>query len=257
MVSIDNVLSNERKIQAGVPQGSVLSPTLYLIYISDFKLRNNYTTALYADDTALITSGKVSNAITKNLGKSLSFAKKYFDKWKIRINDTKTQAIIFPFNKSPKRIPSINLTIQGTIIPLQDSIKYLGVILDKKLTFKHHIQQTCIKAIRCGRALFPLLNRKSSLNVKNKILLYRMCIRPIMTYGCQIWATKCAKTHLKKLQIIQNKNLKIIYNLHRRYPTIQLHRKYKEDMFLTVTSKITQRFEDRNRNSSFDIIRDL
>ena len=55
-----------------------------------------------------------------------------------------------------------------------------------------------------------------------------------------------AKTHLKKLQIIQNKNLKIIYNLHRRYPTV-----------LTVTSKITQRFEDRKRNSSLDIIRDL
>ena len=100
-------------------------------------------------------------------------------------------------------------------------------------------------------------NSKSSLNVKNKILLYRICIRPIMTYGCQIWSTKCAKTHLKKLQIIQNKNIKIIYNLRRRYPTIQLHRKYKEDMFLTVTSKITQRFEDRNRNSIFDIIREF
>ena len=49
---------------------------------------------------------------------------------------------------------------------------------------------------------FNLLNWKPSLNVKNKILLYRMCIRPIMTYGCHIWVTKCAKTHLKKLQII-------------------------------------------------------
>ena len=100
---------------------------------------------------------------------------------KIRISDTKTQTIIFPFNKSPKRIPSINLTIQGTITLLQDSIKYLGVTLVNKLTFKQHVQQTCIKAIRCGRALFPLQNWKSSLNVKNKILLYRMCTRPLMT----------------------------------------------------------------------------
>ena len=100
-------------------------------------------------------------------------------------------------------------------------------MLDKKLTLKQHIQRTYMKAIRCGRALFPLLNCKSSFNVKNKILLYRFCIRPIMMYGCQMWPTKCARTHLKKLQIIQNKNLKIIYNLHRRYPTIQLHREYK------------------------------
>ena len=61
VVSIDNILSNERKIQAGVPQGSVFSsPTLCSIYISDFKLRKNNTTALYEDDTALIILGKVS-----------------------------------------------------------------------------------------------------------------------------------------------------------------------------------------------------
>lgn len=55
----------------------------------------------------------------------------------------------------------------------------------KKLTFKDHINSVIEKAVRCGKSLFPLLNKKSVLNVKNKIMLYRMCIRPIMTYGCQ------------------------------------------------------------------------
>ena len=80
LVCIDNVSSNKRKMQSGVPQGFVLPLMLYSIYISDFKLRNNYITVLYADDTALITSGKVSNAITKNLERILYFTKKYFDK---------------------------------------------------------------------------------------------------------------------------------------------------------------------------------
>ena len=189
--------------------------------------------------------------------KALIHAEKYYNKWKIKINHLKTQATIFPFNKSPKRIPQITLCMQGTEIPILDSVKYLGVVFDKKLTFKKHVIQAGDKALKCGRALFPLLNRKSKLNWKNKLLLYNMCIRPIMTYGCQVWSTRCANTYLKKLQIIQNKNLKIIFNLPRRYSTALLHMNSKQDLFKTVISKITTRFEDRNRSSSFDLIRDL
>lgn len=188
---------------------------------------------------------------------SLVNVQKYFSKWKIKINEGKTQAILFPFNKSPKRIPTIPLEIQGSIIPIQASIKYLGILLDKKLTFKDHILYTCNKAVRCGRALFPLLNRKSTLNMKNKLLLFKSCIRPIMTYGCQVWSPLCAKTHIKKLQIIQNKNLKIIFNLSRLYSTVNLHSQYKQDLFKTVICNLTERFEDRNRSSSYAILRNL
>lgn len=257
VVNVDTEKSTKRPIPAGVPQGSILSPTLYSIYTSDFKALRNQTAAFYADDTALITSGKLSNAIVKNMKNALIHAEKYFNKWKIKINQGKTQATIFPFNKSPKRNPQITLCMQGTEIPLLDAVKYLGVVLDKKLTFKQHVFQAGDKALKCGRALFPLLNRKSKLNRKNKILLYRMCIRPIMTYGCQVWSTKCAKTYLKKLQIIQNKNLKIIFNLRRRFSTALLHTNYKQELLKHVFDKITTRFEDRNRSSRFDLIRNL
>lgn len=257
VVDIGNHLSDKKTILAGVPQGSVLSPLLYSIYTSDYTLLKRHSAALYADDTAILSSGKVSNAIVKNMKASLVHVEKYFSKWKIKINEGKTQAIIFPFNKSPKRIPTINLTIQGSNVPLQNSIKYLGVILDKKLTFKEHISYISRKALRCGRALFPLLNRKSSLNVQNKILLYKMCIRPIMTYGCQVWSKLCAKTHFKKLQIIQNKNLKIIFNKNRRYSTRRLHIKFKQDTFENVVSNLTKRFEDRNRSSTYLTLRNL
>ena len=73
------------------------------------------------------------------------------------------------FNKK-KRVPSIPLSVEGFEIPLLDTIKYLGILLDTKLTFRNHILKACEKAIKCGRAHFPLLNRKSTLNCKNKIL---------------------------------------------------------------------------------------
>ena len=114
-------------------------------------------------------------------------------KVKKKINDLKTQAILFPFNKSPKRIPSRRLAMQGTVIPRLDSVKYLEITLDTNLTFKQHILQTCLKAIKCGRALFPLMNQRSTLNIKSKTLLHKMCIRQILTYGYQVWSTKCAK----------------------------------------------------------------
>lgn len=257
IVHIDDAQSSPGNIPAGVPQGSVLSPILYSIYTSDFKTLQYETAALYADDTALMVTGKVSNAIIKKMKKSIIHVRKYFTKWKIKINEEKTQAIIFPYNKSPKRIPNIPLNISGADIPLQKSIKYLGIILDKNLTFKDHILHTSDKAIKCGRALFPLMNRKSHLSIKNKLLIYKMCIRPIMTYGCQVWSTRCAKTYYKKLQVIQNKNLKNIFGLNMRYSTLHLHQRFHEDMLSTFVDKITEKFECRNRLSNYRLLREL
>lgn len=84
-----------------------------------------------------------------------------------------------------------------------------------------------------------------------------MCIRPIMTYGCQMWYQKTAKTHLKKLQIIQNKNLKIIFNLPRRYPTVLLHRNYNQNTINTHCEDLSCKFEERCRSSNFELLRNL
>lgn len=256
-VSIENSTSSLRNIPAGLPQGSILSPILYSIYTSDIKIKRNHDAAFYADDSAILCSGKLSNAIIKQLAASLEHINKYFNKWKIKINRGKTQAILFPFNKSPKRIPNIPLQIQGNSIEIKKSIKYLGVILDSKLTFKEHVLNACEKATRCGRALFPLLNRKSKLNLKNKLMLYRMCIRPIMTYACQAWYRKTAACHIKKLQIIQNKNLKIIHNLGWRHSTHHLHSHYGHNTINMVMRLLTLSFDERCRRSNYDIIRNL
>lgn len=256
VVDVDGHKSNEILIPAGVPQGSVLSPLLYSLYISDFKVLSGNDVAFYADDSAFISHGKVSNAIVKRMQNVLISAEKYFHKWKIKVNEEKSQAILFPFNKSPKRTPTRVLTVQGHIIPFSHSIKYLGLTLDQKLTFKEHIENSCIKAIKCGRALFPLLNRRSRLNLKNKLLLYKMCIRPIFLYACQIWS-KCAKTHKKRLQIIQNKNLKIIFNLPNRYSTVNLHNLSNQKTIETLIDDLTLSFNEKCRMSTHAHLRDL
>ena len=131
-VELAGARSADKQIPAGVPQGSVLSPLLYNLYISDFKIAAGNDVAFYADDSAFISHGKVSNAIVKRMQKTLVSASKYFTKWKIKINEEKSQAILFPYNKSPKRIPSLKLFLQGTEIVFSKSIKYLGITLDEK-----------------------------------------------------------------------------------------------------------------------------
>ena len=254
-VTVNSSLSSTKDIPAGLPQGSILSPLLYTLFTSDFKAPKLTDVAYYADDTALISSSKVTSALLKKMEKSLVSCNKYFTKWKIKINHAKTQAIIFPYNKSPKRSPRRNLVFNTDIITLQSQVKYLGVIFDQKLLFKQHIQIACDKAIKSFRALWPLLNRRSALNQENKNLLYKCVIRPTLSYGSPVWY-KAAKCHLKKMQIIQNKCLKIINNRHWRYHTRELHDETGYELFSEFIERQNYNFFDKIRNSSYAIIRE-
>lgn len=236
-VSVNQSVSPFKSIPAGLPQGSILSPTLYSIYTSDFKPPKEVDTAYYADDTALITSSKLTSALLKKMELSLKACNKYFNKWKIKINNNKTHGIIFPFNKSPKRIPRRPLNFDGNIINIENEVIYLGVTLDKKLTFRKHIEYSCQKAIKAFRALWPFLNCRSTLSLKNKNLIYKCVIRPILSFASPIWY-RAAKTHLKKLQVIQNKCLKMIHNKPWRFPTSLLHAETGYELFMDFVKKI-------------------
>lgn len=255
MVSVNNVCSAPKNISTGLPQGSVLSPLLYSIYTSDFEVPNYMEAAYYADDTALITSGKLTSALLKKMEKGLLACNKYFYKWKIKINPNKTQAIIFPFNKSPKRLAQRQLFFGSDNIDIRDHVKYLGVILDKKLLFKKHIDQTCQKALKSMKVLWPLLNRRYYLNFKNKNLIYKSILRPTLTYACPIWYT-AAYCHRKRLQIIQNKCLKIINNKHWRYHTYLLHQEAEYENIFEFMTRLNNKYIDKIENSSYPMIRE-
>lgn len=255
-VILNNQESTTRNIIAGVPQGSVLSPTLFSIYIADFKKTKNLETAFYADDSINIISGKNSNAIIKKLNTSLEYTNRFFKKWKIKVNTSKTQLILFPYNKSPKRTPSVRLKFNDSIVPMEKNVKYLGMHLDNKLTFKDHIEKSCTKALNCLKSVYPLIGPKSKLSVKNKLLIYKVCIRPKLTYACAVWKN-AAKTNLAKLQIVQNKALKMSYGLNRRFPTLLLHEQYHQDLLKDVIEKLNISFSSRCRNSSYELIHEL
>lgn len=220
-VHINQGVSESIAIPAGLAQGTCISPILYALFVADIPTDNNTETALYADDTAIYTAAKTSNTIVKRLNFSLLTLHHYFRKWKIKINNNKTQAIIFPFDNKRRRTPTTTIKCDQTNIDLDSSVCYLGITLDKKLTFKQHITNATIKATKCFRAMYSLLAPKSHLSIANKHLIYTAIIRPISMYGSPIWSSAAA-CHLRNLSTLQNKIVKTIYNLPRRTPTVEL-----------------------------------
>lgn len=255
-VSIDGHLSNSKPIPAGVPQGSVLSPLLYTIFTSDYKAPRNVQVAYYADDTAIIIKSKVTKSLIKKMERAMTSHMKYFEKWRIQINACKTQAIIFPYSKSPRLNPKRKLKIGDAEIEFSKSVTYLGVTFDDKLNFREHIMKTLSKATKAFRSLYPLLCRRSYLSTQNKSLIYKCIIRAIILYACPIWK-QAAWTHILNLQILQNKILKLIYNLPRLYPTRRLHDDTGYPLVPDLLNQHHNRFINSCRLSEFALIEAL
>lgn len=137
-----------------------------------------------------------------------------------------------------------------------DQIKYLGIIIDRRLTFNLHIGHIINKVDTTIRILYPFINRQSKVNRENKLILFKVIFQAIFYYGAPVWGN-CANTHLKRLQTKQNKILKMMLNLPHRYPTSALH---DVANICPVTNKIkdiTEKFFEKCTLSENYIIRSL
>jgi hypothetical protein len=133
------------------------------------------------------------------------------ERWNIKINEEMTQAIYFPHQRRP---PDSLLTLNGRNIPVVNNVKYLGVIFDKRLTWRLHIDTIEAKAFRTFIRLYSLF-KSERLSVNIKLTLHIALIRSVMTYACPAWEF-AAETYLLKLQRLQNKVLHTIGNFSRR-----------------------------------------
>jgi hypothetical protein len=126
-------------------------------------------------------------------------------KWRIAINVSKSMAM--PFTRRRIQTPR-PVALFGEPIVWVDTARYLGVTLDKRLTWSTHIDQVRKKASQRLGVLGPLLDRRSGLSIRNGVLLFRQLIRPVMDYACPVWRS-AARCHIRKLQVLQSKFTRI------------------------------------------------
>jgi hypothetical protein len=220
-VKVNRTLSEKRPIKAGVPQGSILGPKLFSIFINDVPAFAKTSLALYADDTAIYAHSFNAEVATRQVQIQVNLLGKYFDKWLIQINAAKTEAILFAKKFTNTKIIT-PLKVKNRKVLTQSSVKYLGVHLDTRLTYHTHIDKTLTRAKATLHALYPLFSKQSKLTSGNKLKLYKTIVRPVLTYAAPVWCS-ITNTTMIKPQRCQNKCLRLATNSGRYIKIKDLH----------------------------------
>lgn len=237
---IENFLSNPREMKAGVPQGSVLSPLLYSLYISDIPKLPTTKLALYADDTIIYNHSFYAQSAKQRLAHYLTLLLPYYNKWKLKVNATKTELVVFTKKYTNHRI--INpLILNGTPIHQQKTAKYLGIVLDERLYFKNHVSHAIQRTFAAQQKLYPLINPKSPMSPSNKLTIYKMIIRPTLLYGAPVWNI-ISDTQRKRLQLFQNRILRGILSVSRYTPIRDLHHMTGVELVSDFIDNISNKF---------------
>ena len=146
MVYTNNSYFAPQTIKCGAPQDSILGPLLFSIYINDLPKASHFETSLYADDTALILSEKELDTLNKNVSKELIKVENWLNKNKLSLNLVKTKYMLTKPNfKNFTKTNNFIIHVSGVKLKRCYSTKYLGLILDKDLTWKHHLHYTLKK----------------------------------------------------------------------------------------------------------------
>lgn len=223
VVMIEEFSSSTAHVTYGVPQGSVLGPLLFLIYINNIsKLQLKGELSLFADDTTLFYFGHKIEMITQEAQKDLDLLNVWFQCNLLTLNVAKTHYVIFTAkNKKISNFPP--LTINNVAINKSDNAKYLGLTLDSRLTWIAHINKIKSKLKSLTGALRGVV-RCLPLNIRYTI--YNSMVKPHIDYLVEIWGS-ASKTNLKPLQTAQNKLIKTLFQYDYLTPSSTLYEKTK------------------------------
>ena len=181
----NGVASDTCFISTGVPQGSILGPLLFIIFINDFpKSSTFFSTRLYADDTSLTASGSDLDSLLREINSHLPAVYEWLCSNKLTLNLTKTKFLIF----MPRQKESHNLypplTVANVHLEKSFSVKYLGVHIDCHLTWHDHIDYICSKI---SKNINIIVKLKHYVSKATLISVYYSLIYPYLTYACTLW----------------------------------------------------------------------
>ena len=214
---IGNTLSEPHKLEQGVPQGSVLSCTLFSLAINNIlkHVPNNVEALLYVDDLLIYCCGTYVPSMERRIQNAINRINSFADSHGFTFSAPKTNCI--HFHRKKNFVSPLKLTLNGRIIPNREYITYLGITLDQKLNWKEHIRRVKCDTIKRLDILKCISHTKWGSDRTTMLRLYNAIIRSKLEYGSFLINTPQEKT-FQQLDTVQNAALRLCTGAYRSSP---------------------------------------
>ena len=248
-VTYNGIPSGTKLIQCGVPQGSVLGPLLFLLYINDLpNVCKSADPILFADDTNLFMNGSNLIDLQTEINSELLEISTWLKINKLSLNVSKTHHMIFTTKRKDK--PSVALSIEGHSIDEVDNTKFLGIYLDNKMNWKKHITYISGKV---ARGIGLIIKARKMLTSDALLTLYYSFIFPYLSYCNHIWGCTY-QTNLKQLVVQQKRIIRVIAGMKYRDPTESAFKDLNVIKFLDINKYLIARFMFQYHHSKLRVI---
>ena len=221
-VRVGSTYSNHYPQEMGVPQGCILSVTLFSVKINNIaNIQSPDTdTTLFVDDLSISYRSKNMRSIERHMQLTLNKVQDFTDKNGFKFSPSKTVCVHFCQKRGLH--PDPVLFLYGQPIPVVDKVKFLGLYFDKKLNFKFHIDYLRCKCLKTINLLRVVSKRDWGADKETLLRLYRSLVRSKLDYGSFIYAS-ARPSYLKKLNVVQNQALRVCLGAFRTSPIPSLH----------------------------------
>ena len=219
-VEFDGVKGKTKTFSQGLPQGAVLSPTLFLIYINDVteNLPEDVKISLFADDIAVWASSKNIREASDLLQRAIDSINGWSKKWLMTLNIEKCEVSLFTLDQAQANT-EIKVSIEGKELKNNKFPTFLGITYDRRLTFSEHVRRVIEKCRGRNKMLYALGGTDWGFEKELMRTTYTTMTRSCIEYGSPAWMPWITKTDLDKLERVQHEAARKITGLLQSTPT--------------------------------------